>query len=84
MMRLATRRATAGLATANSKEHNNAANRIMAGPKGAPQISQCCVAVLGKGMPFPTDCVGVPHHLPWLIWGALQPKISHRKSTSIC
>jgi len=35
--RLAARRATAGLAAANSKEHNNAASRFLAGPKGTPQ-----------------------------------------------
>ena len=61
--RLAARRATAGLAVANSREHNNADNRFLGGPKGAPQIDQCCVAnaptfgaVLVKGMPFPADC----------------------------
>ena len=47
--RLAARRATAGLAKANSKEHNNADNRFLTGPKGAPQMGQCCVAVLVKG-----------------------------------
>ena len=61
--RLAARRATAGLAVANSREHNNADDRFLAGPKGAPQIGQCRVAnaptfgaVLVKGMPFPADC----------------------------
>jgi hypothetical protein len=87
----AARRATAGLAVANSKEHNNAASRFLAGPKGAPQIGQCASpkaptfgAVLVKGMPgpapraqrvqwvFPADCA-----LPWPIWDALHPKISH-------
>jgi hypothetical protein len=59
--RLAVRRATEGLAVANSKEHNNAEglphersecfgySRFLAGPKGAPQIGQCRVAVLVKG-----------------------------------
>ena len=70
--RLAARRATAGLAVANSREHNNADSRFLAGPKGAPQIGQCRVAVLVKGMPFPADCA-----LPWPIWDALHPKISH-------
>ncbi len=94
--RLAARRATAGLAVANSREHNNAESlphersecfgydRFLAGPKGAPQIGQCGVAVLVKGMPrlapraqrvlwvFPADCA-----LPWPIWEALHPKISH-------
>jgi len=85
----AARRATAGLAVANSREHNNADGCFLTGPKGAPQIGQCRVAALEKGMPgpapraqrvqwvFSADCVGMPHHLPWPIWGALHPKISH-------
>ena len=82
--RLDARRATAGLAVASSREHNNADDRFLAGPKGAPQIGQCASpkaptvgAALEKGMPFPADCVGMPHHLPWPIWEALQPKIPH-------
>ena len=39
--RLAARRVTAGLAVANSREHNNADSRFLNGPKGAPQIGQC-------------------------------------------
>ena len=77
--RLAARRATAGLAVASSREHNNADDRFLAGPEGAPQIGQCASpkaptfgAVLVKGMPFPADCA-----LPWPIWDALHPKISH-------
>ncbi len=61
--RLAARRATAELAVANSREHNTADNRFLAGPKGLPQIGQCRVAnaptfgaVLVKGMPFTADC----------------------------
>ena len=61
--RLAARRATAGLAVANSREHNNADSRFLDGPKGAPQIGQCRVAnaptfgaVLVKGMPFTAGC----------------------------
>ena len=42
--RLAARRATAGLAVANSREHNNVDDRFLAGPEGAPQIGQCRVA----------------------------------------
>jgi len=68
----AARRATAGLAAANSKEHNNADDGFLAGPKGASQMGQYCVAVLEKGMPFPADCA-----LAWPIWDALNPKISH-------
>ncbi len=56
--RLAARRAIAGLAVANSKEHNNADDRFLAGPKGSPQIGQYRVAnaptfgaALVKGMP---------------------------------
>ena len=41
---LAARRATAGLAVANSREHNKADDRFLAGPKGGPQIGQCRVA----------------------------------------
>jgi len=70
--RLAVRRATAGLAVANSRERNNADDRFLTGPKGASQISQCSVLVLVKDMPFPAD-----YALPWLIWGALYAKISH-------
>ena len=68
--RLAARRATAGLAVANSREPpkvgalgDNADDRFLAGPEGAPQIDQCASpkaptfgAVLVKGMPFPADC----------------------------
>ena len=133
---LAARRATAGLALANSKEHNNAEGLphergpaqersecfgcsvcfghggFLTGPKAASQIGQCASskaptfgAVLEKGMPepapragpsprakrvlwlqrvqwvFSADCVGMPPHLPWPIWDALSPKISHRRST---
>ena len=39
--RLAVRRATAGLAVGNSREHNNADDRFLTGPEGAPQIDQC-------------------------------------------
>jgi len=56
--RLAARRATAGLAVANSRERNNADDRFLAGPKGTPQIGQRRVAnaptfgaVLEKLMP---------------------------------
>ena len=56
--RLAARRATAGLAVASSREHNNADGCFLTGPKGAPQIDQCRVAnaptfgaVLEKVMP---------------------------------
>ncbi len=65
----AARRATAGLAVANLREHNNADGCFLAGPKGAPQIGQCRVAnaptfgaALVKGMPFTADCA-----LPWPI-----------------
>jgi hypothetical protein len=66
----AARRATAGLAVANSREHNNAEGLphersecfghgcFLAGPKGAPQIGQCRVAVLEKGMPGPAPRAG--------------------------
>ncbi len=61
--RLAARRATAGLAVANSREHNNANDRFLSGPTGTPQIGQCASpgaptlgAVLVKGMRFPADC----------------------------
>ena len=60
------------LATASPAVARLAADCFLAGPKGAPQIGQCRVAVLEKGMPFPADCA-----LPWPIWGALHPKISH-------
>ena len=70
--RLADRRATAGLAVANSREHNNADDLFLTGPEGVTQIDQCRVAVLGKGMPFPAD-----RALPWPIWVTLHPKISH-------
>ena len=73
----AARRATAGLAVANSREHNNADGCFLAGPMGAPQIGQCGVAVLVKGMPFPADCA-----LPWLIWDALNPSILSCSTTS--
>jgi hypothetical protein len=50
---LAARRATAGLAVANSREHNTADGCFLAGSKGAPQIGQCGVAVLVKGYAIP-------------------------------
>ena len=83
------RRATAGLAVVNSREHNNAEGLphegsecfghgcFLAGPKGASQIGQCRVAVLVKGMPFPADCA-----LPWPIWDALHPSILSCSTTS--
>jgi hypothetical protein len=40
----AARRATGGLAIANSKEHNNADGRFLNDPKGASKIGQCRVA----------------------------------------
>ncbi len=46
--RPAARRATAGLAVANSSECNNAEGRLSARPKGAHRIGQCGVAALGK------------------------------------
>jgi len=70
--RLAARRATAVLAIANSREHNNADGRFSARPKGAHPISQCGVAALEKGMPFSAGCA-----LPWLIGWALHAAISH-------
>ena len=42
--RLDARRAAAGLAVASSRDHNNADDRFLAGPAGAPQIGQCRVA----------------------------------------
>ena len=33
------------------------------------------VAALEKGMPFPADCVGMPHHLFQVTWDALHPSI---------
>jgi hypothetical protein len=70
---LAARRASEGLAVANSSERNNADDRFLAGPQGASQIGQCGVAVLGNGQaiyswPFPADGA-----LPWPIWEALNP-----------
>jgi hypothetical protein len=88
--RLAARRATAGLAVVNLREHNNADDRFLAGPKGASQIGQCRIAVLVKGMPgpapraqrvqwvFPADCA-----LPWPIWDALHPSILSCSTTSM-
>ena len=45
----AARRATAGLAAANSKEHNNADDGFLAGPKGASQMHRCVVVLFAKG-----------------------------------
>jgi hypothetical protein len=70
--RLAVRRATAGLAVANLREHNNADDGFLAGPQGVPQIGQCRVAILAKDLPFTVD-----RALPWSIWDALHPKIFH-------
>ena len=47
-----------------------AANRFTTRPEGATQIIQYGVAVLGKDMPFSTDCA-----LSWIIWAALNPSI---------
>ena len=43
------RRANAGLALANASERNKADDRLSSCPKGAAQIRQYGVAVLGKG-----------------------------------
>ncbi len=75
---LAARRVTAGLAVANSREHNNADSCFLTGPKGAPQIGQCRVAVLVKGMPLTADCA-----LPWPIWGTLHPSILNCSTTNV-
>jgi len=76
-MRLAARRAIAGLAVlCVSRERNNADVRIPAGPKGARQTGQRGVAVLDKGAPFPADCA-----LPWSVWRTLHPKLSPGWST---
>ena len=42
------RRATAGLAVANSRKRNNGDGRLSVRPKGAHPIGQCSVAALGK------------------------------------
>ena len=47
--RPAARRATAGLAVANSRERNNAEGRLSARPKGAHPIGQCGVAYRDVG-----------------------------------
>jgi hypothetical protein len=48
------RRASAGLAmVCVASERNNADGRLSSGPKGAAQIRQCGVAVLGKGRAIP-------------------------------
>jgi len=72
------RRASAGLAIAHSRECNNADGRLSSCPKGAVQIRQCGVAVLGKGRPFPTDCA-----LPWRIWAALKPQNKVKRGTGL-
>ena len=46
--RSAARRATAGLAVANSRERNNGDGRLSARPKGAHRIGQFGVPALGK------------------------------------
>ncbi len=38
-----------------SKRHNAADERFLARPQGASPRGHCCVAILGKGMPFPAD-----------------------------
>jgi hypothetical protein len=43
------RRATVGLAVANSRKRNNEEGRLSACPKGAHPIGQCGVTALGKG-----------------------------------
>ena len=48
--RPAARRATVGLALANSRERNNAEGRLSVRPKGAHPIGQCGVAALGKDL----------------------------------
>jgi hypothetical protein len=71
------RRANTGLTLANASERNNANGRLSSCPKGAVQIRQCGVAVLGKGKgPFPTDCA-----LPWRIWAALKPQNKMKRGT---
>ena len=47
------RRANAGLVRANASERNNADGRLSSCPKGAVQIRQCGVAVLGKEKTIP-------------------------------
>ncbi len=66
------------------KRRNKANDRFTPRPKGALQVTLHASpkaptfgTALEKGMPFPADCVGMPHHLTWPIWDALHPKISH-------
>ena len=60
---LAARRATAGLAVANLREHNNVDDRFLAGPRERPKLANAGSpraptfgAALVKGMPFSADC----------------------------
>ena len=50
-----------------SSERNNADGRFPPRPKGAPPTRQCRVALLEKGLPFPSECT-----LPWRVGGALN------------
>jgi hypothetical protein len=74
--RLAARRVAAGLAIANSREHNNAEglphersecfgyDRFLAGPKGASQIDQCRVAYSAYFWCSPCKGHAIPCGLP--------------------
>ena len=53
------------------KRRNKANGRFTPRPKGASQVTWLGVAALEKGMPFSAGCVGVPHHLFQVTWGAL-------------
>ena len=57
------------------KEDNAAEGCFSTRPKGSPQISQSCVAVLDKGLPLPANCAlypkGTSFGASWEIWGLL-------------
>jgi hypothetical protein len=53
------------------KRRNKANGRFTPRPKGASQVTWPGVAALEKGTPFSAGCVGVPHHLFQVTWGAL-------------
>ncbi len=82
--RAAVSRATrlAGTGPALVKRRNKANDRFTPRPKGAPQVTWHCVAALEKGMPFPAGCVGVPHHLFQVTWGALYPSFLYGSTTN--
>ena len=81
--RPAARRATAGLAVANSRERNNTDGRLSVRPKGTHPIGQSCVAYRDVGNEREQGRGSVaPLGKDWAIAGGLRLGLTDRVSSA--